>query len=31
MIDKNYNGPIRHIQTWSYTCLKQGKTRCGRD
>lgn len=31
MIEKTYNGPIRHIKTWGYTCLKQGKTRCGRD
>lgn len=31
MIEKTYNGPIRHIKTWSYTCLKQGKTRCCRD
>lgn len=31
MIDKTYNCPVKHIQTWSYTYLKQGKTRCGRD
>ncbi len=31
MIEKNYNGPVKHIQTWIYTCLKQGKICCCRD